>query len=43
VEEFRSVLESIGFRDIVISSDYKLGRYPTTSEEIITFEAVAEK
>lgn len=43
VEEFRSVLESIGFKDIVISSDYKLGRYPTASEDIITFEAVAAK
>ncbi len=43
VEEFLSVLESIGFKDIVISSDYKLGKYPTTSEDIITFEAVAAK
>ncbi|WP_313152292.1 class I SAM-dependent methyltransferase [Lacrimispora sp.] len=43
VEEFRSVLESTGFKDIVISSDYKLGRYPSASEDIITFEAVAAK
>lgn len=43
VEEFRLVLESIGFKDIVISSDYKSGRYPSASEEIITFEAAAAK
>lgn len=43
VEEFRSILERIGFKDIVISSDYNLGRYPTTSEDIITFEAIAAK
>ncbi|GLC82226.1 class I SAM-dependent methyltransferase [Lacrimispora brassicae] len=42
VEEFRLVLESIGFKDIVISSDYKLGKYPSSSEEIITFEAVVK-
>jgi SAM-dependent methyltransferase len=41
VEEFRLILESIGFKDIVISSGYKYGQYPSNSEEIITFEAVA--
>jgi len=43
VEEFRLILENIGFKDIMISSDYKLGKYPSDSEEIITFEAVAIK
>ncbi|NLY47383.1 MAG: class I SAM-dependent methyltransferase [Tissierella sp.] len=43
VEEFKLILESIGFKNIMISSDYKLGQYPTNSEEIITFEAVAIK
>ena len=41
VEEFKLILESIGFKNIVISSDYKLGQYPSNFEEIITFEAVA--
>ncbi|WP_042682964.1 class I SAM-dependent methyltransferase [Anaerosalibacter massiliensis] len=43
VEEFRLILENIGFKNIVISSDYKFGQYPSNSEEIITFEAVAIK
>lgn len=43
VEEFRLVLESVGFKDIKISSDYKLGKYPSSSEVMITFEAVAVK
>lgn len=43
VEEFRLILESIGFKNIVISSDYKFGQYPSNSEGIITFEAVAIK
>lgn len=43
VEEFKLILESIGFKNIVISSDYKFGQYPSNSEEIITFEAVAIK
>lgn len=43
VEEFRLVLESVGFKVIKISSDYKLGKYPSSSEDMITFEAVAVK
>ena len=39
VEEFKLILESIGFSDIIISSDYKLGQYPTKEDQIITFEA----
>lgn len=43
VEEFRLILESIGFKNIVISSDYKFGQYPLNSEQVVTFEAVAVK
>ncbi len=39
VEEFRLILESIGFSDIIISSDYKFGQYPTKEDQIVTFEA----
>ena len=39
IEEFRMVLENIGFCDISISSDYEYGVYPTNGTEIITFEA----
>ena len=40
VEEFRAILETIGFKDIIISSNYKLGEYPSNSEDVITFEAI---
>ncbi len=43
VEEFKLILEKVGFRDIVISSNYRFGQYPTESNETITFEAVANK
>ncbi|MEN2465601.1 class I SAM-dependent methyltransferase [Ornithinibacillus sp. JPR2-1] len=43
VEEFKLILEQIGFKDIIISADYTHGQYPTKSSEIITFEAVASK
>ncbi|SMO32125.1 class I SAM-dependent DNA methyltransferase [Melghirimyces algeriensis] len=39
VEEFRSILEQIGFSDIVISADYQYGEYPTKGDQTITFEA----
>lgn len=39
IEEFKLILENIGFRDIVISSDYKHGVYPNNNTETITFEA----
>ncbi|GAA0730524.1 class I SAM-dependent methyltransferase [Clostridium malenominatum] len=39
VEEFRLILEKVGFKDIVISSDYKFNVYPTDKNQIITFEA----
>lgn len=43
VEEFRAILESNGFRDIVISADYEYGKYPDSPQQSITFEAAAEK
>ncbi len=41
VEEFKMILENIGFKDIVISSDYVYDSYPTNETNIITFEAYA--
>lgn len=43
VEEFKTILEQVGFEDIVISADYNYGEYPTDSNQTITFEAVANK
>lgn len=43
VEEFKTILEQVGFEDIIISADYKHGEYPTDSTQIITFEAIANK
>ena len=43
IEEFKMLLESVGFEDIVLSADYKYGEYPTNSEQTITFEATAKK
>ncbi|MFG6147136.1 class I SAM-dependent methyltransferase [Halobacillus sp. B23F22_1] len=41
VEEFRLLLNSLGFEDITISSDYSRYKSPAPSTEIITFEATA--
>ncbi|WCF05854.1 class I SAM-dependent methyltransferase [Paenibacillus thiaminolyticus] len=38
-EEFKLVLESIGFSDIVCSTDYVYGKQPTDGSQIFTFEA----
>lgn len=43
VEEFKLILENIGFQEIVISSDYKFGQYPLNADKVITFEATASK
>ncbi|WP_096200283.1 class I SAM-dependent methyltransferase [Bacillus sp. FJAT-45350] len=43
IEEFRMILEQIGFEDIIISADYEYGQYPTKSSQVITFEAVARR
>lgn len=41
VEEFRTILEQIGFKDIIISSGYRHGSYPSNAAKTITFEAFA--
>ncbi|WII35211.1 class I SAM-dependent methyltransferase [Paenibacillus thiaminolyticus] len=38
-EEFKLVLESIGFSDIVCSTDYVYGKQPADGSQIFTFEA----
>ncbi|ATO51817.1 class I SAM-dependent methyltransferase [Brevibacillus laterosporus] len=43
VEEFRLILEKIGFDQIIISADYQFGVYPTKTTKMITFEAIANK
>lgn len=43
VEEFRMILQGIGFGDITISADYNERRYPTSAEQVVTFDAVAVK
>lgn len=43
LEEFKLILESTGFKNVVISSDYKFGQYPSNAEDSITFEAVTIK
>ncbi|WP_085994189.1 class I SAM-dependent methyltransferase [Oceanobacillus senegalensis] len=43
VEEFKMLLEQIGFEDIVVSADYQYGQYPTKANQTITFEAVVNK
>lgn len=43
VEEFKLLLEQVGFEEIVISADYQYGQYPTKSDQTITFEAVVNK
>lgn len=43
VEEFRMLLEQIGFEDIVVSADYQYGQYPTKADQTITFEAVVNR
>ncbi|WP_342536053.1 class I SAM-dependent methyltransferase [Sporosarcina sp. FSL K6-3508] len=43
VEEFKMILERIGFEDITISADYKYGQYPTDRTQTITFEAIVKR
>jgi SAM-dependent methyltransferase len=40
IEEFKLVLESIGFSDIVVSADFDYGKEPTNSKQIFVYEAV---
>ncbi len=39
VEEFILLLKSIGFKNIKVHSDYIKNQYPTSEDQIITFEA----
>ncbi|MDQ0428464.1 SAM-dependent methyltransferase [Planomicrobium stackebrandtii] len=39
VEEFKAILEGIGFSNISISTGYQFGEYPKNADAIITFEA----
>ncbi len=39
VEEFRSILEKVGFHTIQISAGYQFDNYPKNADAIITFEA----
>ena len=43
IEEFKFILESVGFSEVVLSADYQYGQYPTKTTEIITFEGIAAK
>lgn len=43
VEEFKTILEQIGFCNVIVSADYIHGKYPTNSTQTITFEAIANK
>lgn len=39
VEEFKTILEGVGFSNISISTGYQFGEYPQNADSIITFEA----
>ncbi|WP_101842453.1 bifunctional 2-polyprenyl-6-hydroxyphenol methylase/3-demethylubiquinol 3-O-methyltransferase UbiG [Halobacillus sp. Marseille-P3879] len=43
IEEFKLILKDVGFTDIVISSDYRFGQYPNSPDQLVTFEAAADK
>ena len=43
IEEFKLLLESIGFTDITCSADYVYEKQPSNAEQIITFEAVRKE
>lgn len=40
LNEFKLMLEKVGFKDISISSDYEFDVYPVDSNQTITFEAI---
>jgi SAM-dependent methyltransferase len=40
VEEFKLLLESVGFTDVSVSSDYVYGKTPTQSNQVFTYEAI---
>ncbi|MFJ5717975.1 class I SAM-dependent methyltransferase [Neobacillus sp. NPDC093127] len=40
VEEFKLVLESIGFSNVMVSADFEYGKQPTNSKQTFVYEAV---
>lgn len=40
IEEFKLILEDIGFSDITCSADYNYNQQPSNASQIITFEAI---
>ncbi|WP_426450306.1 class I SAM-dependent methyltransferase [Paenibacillus sp. S-38] len=42
IEEFRMLLDSVGFSNITVSADYEYGRAPSHHRQIFTYEAVRE-
>ncbi|MCM3784567.1 class I SAM-dependent methyltransferase [Neobacillus mesonae] len=42
VEEFKLVLESIGFTDVVVSADFEYGKAPTNSSQKFVYEAIRQ-
>jgi len=40
VEEFKLVLQSMGFSNVIISADFQYGKPPTSQNQTYTFEAV---
>lgn len=40
VEEFKFILESIGFTDVTISADFEYGKIPTHGQQTFVYEAV---
>lgn len=43
IEEFKLILENIGFSDITCSADYIYEKQPSNASQIITFEAVRKQ
>ncbi|QNK57735.1 class I SAM-dependent methyltransferase [Paenibacillus sp. PAMC21692] len=42
IEEFKLVLESIGFSDVVVSADYEYGKAPTNGKQKFVYEAIRQ-
>lgn len=42
LQEFELVLESLGFRDVVVSADYEYGKRPSRADQTFTFETRRE-
>lgn len=42
IEEFKLVLQSIGFTDVVVSADFEYGKSPTNAGQAFVFEAIRQ-